>query len=360
MDATEPGAPLRYATIVVQRERGNRIFQPGAGPNGGDFFLPWRQLRERFAREGIELNTPDLNAGRAVAFEFHLNAQRALPAQTPCYTFLYEDPLVRPLNADRAQLARYRKVLTWNEDLIDDQHVLRLDYPNDLRARDVPGWHERPLFCVLIASNKALRYADPRALHGRRVEVIRHFEAHAPELFTLYGHGWHIPPVEPGAWGRIAKRLHEWRARWRPDAQPFPSYRGKVGRKSDVLDRARFCICYENSRGSPGYVTEKLFDCFTSGCVAVYIGTPHAEPAIPKACFIDGDRFTSPAELLAFLRSVSETQFAVWQRAMREFLLSPASGRFSNAQYCERIVTTIVADLALNPTLCEAQRGLFT
>ena len=70
---------MRYANIVVQRERGNRIFQPGAGPNGGDFFLPWQQLRERFAREGIVLNTRDVNAGRAIAFEFHLNAQRKLP-----------------------------------------------------------------------------------------------------------------------------------------------------------------------------------------------------------------------------------------------------------------------------------------
>lgn len=335
---------LRYANIVVQRERDNRIFQPGAGPNGGDFFLPWRALRERFAREGIELNTRDLNAGRAVAFEFHLNAQRELPAQRPCYAFLYEDALVRPLNADRAHLARYRKVFTWNEEQIDGQHFLRLDYPNDLSLRELPAWHERPLFCVLIASNKALRYHDPRALHGKRVEVIRHFEAQAPELFSLYGHGWDIAPVQPGAWGRIGKRLNEWRRRWRPQDQPFPSYRGKLGKKAEVLDRARFCICFENSRGSPGYVTEKIFDCFTSGCVPVYIGTLHAEAAIPAACFIDGDHFASPAELLAFLRSVDEPRFAAYQRAMREFLLSPASARFSNAHFCECIVSTIVAD----------------
>ena len=340
---TEPGALLRYANIVVQRERDNRIFQPGAGPNGGDFFLPWRQLRERFALEGIELNTRDLNAGRDVAFEFHLNAQRELPARTPCYAFLYEDALVRPLNAELAQLRRYRKVFSWNEDLIDGQHILPLDYPNDLTLRDWPGWNDRPLFAVLIASNKALRHPDPRALHGKRVEVIRHFEAHAPELFSLYGHGWDIPPVQPGAWGRIQKRLNEWRRRWQPAAKPFPSYRGKIGKKAEVLARARFCICYENSRGSPGYVTEKIFDCFTSGCVPVYIGALHAQEAIPASIFIDGDRFASPAELLAHLCSIDEARFAAYQRAMREFLLSPASARFSNAHFCECIVTTIVA-----------------
>jgi len=80
--------------------------------------------------------------------------------------------------------------------------------------------------------------------------------------------------------------------------------------------------------------------------VPVYIGTPHAERAIPAACFIDGDRFASPAELLDFLRAVSAAQFAAYQRAIRDFLLSPASARFSNASFCERIVSTIVADLA--------------
>lgn len=346
MAATEANAPMRYANIVVQRERDNRIFQAGAGPNGGEFFLPWRKLRASFAQEGIELNTPDVNAGREVAFEFHLNAQRKVPAHTRCYTFLYEDPLVRPLNVDRAQLGRYRKVFAWNEDLIDDKHVLRLDYPHALHWHDVPGWDERRQFCVLIASNKALRYPSARALHGRRVDVIHHFEAHAPELFALYGHGWDIPPVQPGAWGRIAKRLNEWRRRWRPEFKPFPSYRGKVGHKAEVLERARFCICYENSRGSPGYVTEKIFDCFVSGCVPVYIGTAHAEPAIPAACFIDGEQFASPAELLAFLSAVTPTQFAAYQRAMRDFLASPASQRFSNAHFCQRIVGTIMADLA--------------
>ena len=91
-------------------------------------------------------------------------------------------------------------------------------------------------------------------------------------------------------------------------------------------------------------MTEKIFDCFTSGCVPVYIGALHAEPAIPAACFIDGDGFASAAELLAFLRSISEAQFAAYQQAMRAFLLSPASARFSNAEFCERIVSTIVAD----------------
>ena len=173
--------PMRYATLVVNRLRDNEPFRPGAGPNGGDFFLPWRQLRDRFALEGVELNTRDLNAGREVEFELHLNAQRRVDHPLS-YAYLYEDPIVRPINGNLVELARYRKLFTSNEELVDGDHVIALDYPNDLTLRDVPSFKERDLFCVLIASNKALLHPHPRNLHHRRVEAVRFFEEHAPDL----------------------------------------------------------------------------------------------------------------------------------------------------------------------------------
>jgi hypothetical protein len=332
------------ATLVVQRLRGNEPFRPGAGPNNGEFFLPWRALRGRFAEAGVALNTRDVNGGRPVDFELHLNAQRHVPHPVS-YAYLYEDPVVRPINEDRATLAHYRKVFTSNETLIDGAHVLRLDYPNDLTIRPVPGFAARDLFCVMIASNKALLHPHPRNLHHRRIEAIRHFERHAPERFALFGHGWDIPPVTPGVVGRFAKRLNEWKRRWRPGPPPFPSYRGSIASKADVLDRARFSICYENSRGSPGYLSEKIFDCFTSGCVPVYIGTTHAAPPIPADCYVDGDAFASPQEMLAFLERIDAARFAQYQAAMRRFLASPEAARFTNAHWCETLVRTILADL---------------
>jgi hypothetical protein len=337
-------APPTTATLVVNRLRENEPFRPGAGPNGGDFFLPWRRLRERFAASGVDLNTRDVNEGREVAFELHLNCQRQVD-HPRSYAYLYEDPVVRPINADRTALARYRKVFTSNEDLIDGEHILRLDYPNELVLRDVPGFAERDLFCVMIASNKALLHPHPRNLHHRRVEAIRFFEQHAPTRFSLYGHGWDIPPVAPGVTGRLMKRLNEWKRRWKPGPPPFPSYRGSIDRKPEILDRARFSICYENSRGSPGYLSEKIFDCFTSGCVPVYIGTTHAAPPIPADCYIDGDVFATPHEMLAFLERVDATRFAAYQAAIRAFLASPGALRFTNGWWCDTLVTGILGDL---------------
>lgn len=336
---------MRYATLVVNRLEKNLPFTPGAGPNNGDFFLPWRQLRERFLQEGIELNTRDVNAGKEVVFEFHLNAQRLVPHGCS-FAYLYEDPIVRPLNKDQAVLARYQLVFTNNETLIDKHRILKLGYPNDLALRKVPGFAERDLFCVLIASNKALLHPHPDNLHHMRVKTIQHFERNAAHLFTLYGHGWDIPAVKPGVRGRIMKRIHEWRRRFLSGPAPFPSYRGPISRKSEVLDRAKFAICYENSRGSPGYLTEKIFDCFTSGCVPIYIGTTHHQHPIPANCYIDADQFSNLNDLQAHLECITAERFQAYQQSIASYLESNQAQSFTNAHWCDCLVSTIMSSVA--------------
>ncbi|MCK9687078.1 glycosyltransferase family 10 domain-containing protein [Scleromatobacter humisilvae] len=334
-------APMRYATLVVDRLRANAPFRA----DGRDVLLPWRQLRDRFAVEGVELNTRDVNADREVEFELHLDAQRRV-GHPLSYAYLHEDAIVRPINGNLVELARYRKLFTSNEALIDHDHVVALDHPNDLAPRDVPDFKERDLFCVLVASNDALPRPDPRSLQQRRIEAIRYFEVQAPDRFALFGAGWDVPAAEPGPLGRVTRRVNEWRRRLAPDAPAaFPSWRGKVDHKHEVLDRARFSICYEDSRGSPGYLSGKIFDCLTSGCVPVYIGTAHSRPPIPEDCFIDGDQFRTPNEMLAFIERIDAGHFAMYQQGIREFLASAEAQRFTNAHWCETLVTRILADV---------------
>ena len=335
----------RMAALTFRPYRNDQIYTPGAGPQGGNFYLPFTMLRDRFALYGIELHTADLVPDEDLLFELHINAQHRLSGR-PAYVYTYEDPLIRPVNGKRAHLLQYRKVFTSNEDLVDGERFIKLDYPNDLSQAPlpVPGWHDRPLHCVLMASNKALSRPSPRNLHHRRVAIARAFEAHAPELFTLYGRGWGEPPVRPGAWGRVLKRLREWQGRLRAQPPAFPSWRGMVHSKGEVLRRARFAIAYENVSGSPGYITEKIFDCFVHGCVPVYLGTPGAAATIPPTCYVSASDFASDLDLIDFLKAVDERRFGAYQAAIASYLLSPAAQRFSREQFTHMLVDTIAAD----------------
>ena len=334
-------APMRYATLVVERQRANAPFRA----DGGGLLLPWRQLRDRFAVEGVELNTRDVNADRDVEFELHLDAQRRV-AHPLSYAYLHEDPLVQPANGDLVELARYRKLFTSNEALIDGDHVIELAAPNDLAPREVPDFKQRDLFCVMLAANAAPSRPHPRSLHDRRIEAIRFFEEQAPDRFALFGTGWDVAAGGSGVLGRLNQQVGRWQRRLRPDVPAtYPSWRGPAERKQDVLDRARFAICYEDWRGAPGYMSEKIFDCLASGCVPVYIGSAHSRPPIPEDCFIDGDQFTTPAEMLAFIERVDAGHFAMHQQGIREFLAGPPAQRFTNAHWIETLVTRILADV---------------
>jgi hypothetical protein len=339
---------MHRASLVYYRHRENRLFAP---EDRARFHLPFARLREEFARHGIELNTPDVNAGRPVLFELHINAQRRAPA-APAYAYLYENALVRPRNERPAALAAYRKVFTWNPTLAPRlaasgparPAVVTLPYPNRLDVADpVPGFSVRPHGCVLVATNKCPA-ANPRDLYARRVEAIRAFEQCAPpDYFGLYGRGWEFPPGRPGKAGRLLTSLRR-RLLPPPAARPFPSWHGPVADKDALLRAAKFAICYENAADIPGYITEKIFDCLRAGCVPVYWGPADIAATVPAACFIDARAFAGARDIVARLLSTGAEEHARMQAVGAEFLRSPAAAAFSEEHFARTLAAEIAAD----------------
>ena len=336
---------MRFASIFYRDYTANALFVPGAGENNGEFYLPYDLLREHFLAAGIELNTPDCNIGRQVTFELHVNCRRQDP-KARAYVYLYENPLIRPLNRDRKALARYTKWFTWDGELLDDSRAVNLPYPNRLEAGPWNGPEARPLFCVLVSSNKALAVVDPRDQYQARVRIIDWYERHAPTDFHLYGRGWDRPAALPGRWGRVRNQWRKLLARYLSSRSPYATWRGPVDDKIGLLARARFCLAHENCRDLPGYVTEKLFDSFRAGCVPVYVGPEEIVDLVPPDCFIDGRAFNHPAELAAHLRSIDGDAYRGYQERIRAFLLSARARPFSREHFAETLVREILEDLA--------------
>ena len=337
---------MKRASVYFHQQRRDEMFAVAPGANAGGLYFPFRQLREVFAEYGVRLSTPDMNAGREVAFELHFNARHRL-RDVPSYAYLWEHPLIRPVNGNLRHLARYRRAFTWNEALVDGRHIHELPIPNDLTVREVPGYAERDLFCVVIAGNRALRQRTPLALHDKRLAAIRWFDRHAPEQFALYGHGWHRPAKAPGIAARLLKPLQDWRARWWP-ATEFRTWRGPVASKDEILLRARFTICYENLRGGNGYITEKLFDALIYGCLPVYVGASDIARRVPPACWIDGDLYDDPADLYRALQAIGEDEFRERRARTVEFLRGEQARPYGNEHFCRTMAYLVAEDLGLS------------
>ena len=334
-----------YASFVARGLEKNEIFNLTNKNNRDDCFQPFFLLHQQLKNNGIELNTVDICKDYSLYFELHMDVQKETTAR-PLYLLMLETIQICPANGTKTNLNKYRKIFTWNDDLVDGNRFIKINFPNPFQTSQVDGFPIRNRFCCLISGNKTLSVIDERDLYIERVKAIRWFENNAPQDFDLYGVDWHIP-----AWGRA--NVGKWTRRIFKltsklfKMHPFPSYRGKVEHKRDVLTKTRFAICYENVRDLPGYITEKIFDCFFSGCVPVYWGASNITQYIPADCFIDRRQFRDTEEVYVFLKAMTEQEFIGYQKRIAAFLQSDAAYPFSAEFFAETITKEIVQNLGV-------------
>lgn len=105
----------------------------------------------------------------------------------------------------------------------------------------------------------------------------------------------------------------------RPEEIP-PGHRPRL----DLYRRYKFTLAFENSF-APDYVTEKLYEPLTAGSVPVYRGSPDVADLAPSPdCYVDASRFSSAAELGAYLNhlDVEDDEYLAYH-AWRERPWSP-------------------------------------
>lgn len=194
--------------------------------------------------------------------------------------FLWEPPSVVPNNWDYKLHKLFPKIFTWNDNYVDECKFVKIYWPQTRNFAEVPVIdYKKKKLLINISGNKSSIH--PRELYSERLKSIKHFQKFQPNNFDLYGVGWETSNNYP--------------------SQEYSSYRGTVSNKWDVLPNYKFSLCYENIIDEPGYITEKIFDCFRARCVPVYWGAPNVTDYIDKDTFIDRREFKSNKELEDYL-----------------------------------------------------------
>lgn len=274
------------------------------------------QLREEARKAGYELIQADSlenleDFEYLVVFDVFLDQLPAI-AKYPkekLILFLWEPPSVIPENFNLNHHRFFSKVYTWHEGLVDGKKYFKFHYPvmKEMVPKTVP-FSERML-CTLIACNKGSSY--PGELYSERLKLVYFFENLGGDDFVLLGKWW--PPY-------------------------LKTYGGPIEHKVDYLKFFRFCFAYENIRGLPGYITEKIFDCFHAGVVPVYWGAPDIESVIPEGCFIDRRDFLTQEKLYQFLKQMSGAEHERYLRNIRAFLNSSEAQRFTKKGFIQLFI----------------------
>jgi hypothetical protein len=177
------------------------------------------------------------------------------------------------------------------------------------------------------------REAIQNQLHDCRLDLIKFFMD--CEELDIYGAGW-------GDQSRLPRKKWNW---LKPSI--LKQNITTCDDKQLVMSNYRFAICFENI-SYPGYVTEKIIDCFVAGVIPVYLGAPDIADFIPSNLFIDASKFKSPQLLREHLISISEAEAMSMITSAKAFLASEAGKEFSYQGFAREVLSLALREDSLN------------
>lgn len=303
----------------------NRMFTDVSAPitMGDDLLYPFVYLYEFAKTKNISISTIDtepLESYDAIVFmEFPVLENKYFRQLINnkfenLYLMILETEVIKPSNWKKENHKYFKKIFTWHDGLVDNKKYIKFYLPNKIPIDLDFNVNKKNKFCTMIIGNKISYH--PLELYTERMKAVQWFEEHHPGDFDLYGTGWD-------------KRYY------------FPSYKGSVKSKNEVLQKYKFSICYENSRDIPGYITEKIFDCFFAGCVPVYLGASNITEQIPTDTFIDKRKFESYEEVYNYLKNMPDKEYIDYLDAIKEFIKSEKIYPFSAEYFAHTILDVI-------------------
>ena len=155
-------------------------------------------------------------------------------------------------------------------------------------------------------------------LYPFRMKAIVHFSN--KDYFQLYGRDWDKQHL-------LTKKERDALQRINPT---------EVDNKHLTLAKYQFALCFENCI-YPGYVTEKIFDCFLAQCIPVYYGAPDIDQHVPKNTFIDMRDFKNFKELEIFLENISDQQISEYLHNINSYLKGEEFFKYTGPYFAKEL-----------------------
>lgn len=196
--------------------------------------------------------------------------------------------------------------------VVENKYGIAFSPLNLLHPWDILKLLKRSLWYLKSPDNLksllAFHTVKGQQLHDQRLSAIIYFAK--KKCLKLYGKGWENLKNLPHYYSNQLKPLFK---------EIPPEYSEN---KIETIKKFKFALCFENF-SFPGYITEKIIDCFVAGVIPIYLGTPDIENFIPSGCFIDVRQYPSWESLLNKLKNLTEKEAQKTIENGRKFLTSP-------------------------------------
>jgi len=338
MQKIEP--EMKEVLLVIPKEfQNNKLFDVSDPRLNRDNCLePCYKLKARLAELGYDAKTMDMGSAQKAELILFLDLVNTKDFFRLCLRknlrnkmalFLWEPPSVAPESYNPSYHEHFKKIFTWNDDLVDNNRYFKFFIPQPPHSTPIK---ESPFkskkLITSITSNKSSKHPDE--LYDERLSAIKYFARRHNKDFAFYGMGW----KRKRSVTEIIKELFS--------PSFFRCYGGTVKDKVQTMAQYKFSICYENIKGLRGYITEKIFDSFKAGCVPVYWGAENVTEYIPENCFIDRRKFSSYDKLASFLTGMKEGEYLEYQKNIKDFLSSDKFKPFTTEHFVKTIIEGVL------------------
>lgn len=305
-------------------------------------------LKEELKKQNIDLATQDINPVETSTLVFCLDMphhfkQVKKQDNQKWILFIYDPPVYCPESWNKANHDQFDCVFTFDKTMVDNKKYFHNYFAIDTEYFPAPlpvsseAFHSRKLCTMVSSAMQGLRdRTQPDSLLFERYRAIRWFANNHPDDFDFYGLSFEkkdyhfsfrgvglikkiLPANSFKALARFAQR------------KILKVYKGSLPalEKTEVVRKYNFYLCYENTSGINGYVTEKLFECLYSSTVPIYWGAPNYKELIPPNCCIDGASFSDFASLYKYIKAMPLEEYQTYIRAANNFLAGPEIGKFT-------------------------------
>lgn len=236
---------------------------------------------------------------KIIFFDWSLDAERL--KQIPKEKLIYLK--AEPGKWDESYYDSFSQVFTWDDDLVDGVKFFKMYVPFLAPMKTELVAFENRKLCVMVSGSDGFSDAN-NSLYGERIRMVDFFETKPEGEFDIYGWGWGL------------------------NKPYYRDYRGSIPgshsgpEKINTLSKYRFCVCFENTKDTHGYISEKILNCFVAGCVPIYRGPENIEEFIPKTCFIDYRDFENKEELYQLIKTMPKEIHEEYLNNMRLFIES--------------------------------------
>ena len=302
---------------------------------------PWSVFFSVFKNMKYEIINHKANPDVVIFMNDHKTLRRSIKRKLPnvkLILVIWESPVTKPSDFKDKNLDDYDLIFSPSKLWLSRPNVIYFNWPQSTKVNwtgSFEDWARRKNKVVLFASNKF------SFVHGEMYSVRRKIIEQLDNNIDVYGLNWSkrilsiINLVKASIRVLLSSQMHSLSLKQHAFVRP-KSYFGPRATKIELM-HYKFCLVVENEIN---YVSEKLFDAISFGCIPLYIGPELSEFGLPSDIVL---RIDHVEEIENVMKQALQFEKVSFNRVLkaRDFLNSERAQEYDNVKVLKEIALRI-------------------